>query len=143
MSDLAKKLISVACWVLAVIIIIAILPFGTIHNVKIDYGSSAKFEPGEVKAAVRTVLLEFVFFNFGEDLKELCYDEEWSNRDISFSDFYIAQYGEDNLIVIKGVYDTGPIKNATLSSNTLYPWCWVLAREGTGSGWKIVSQGFP
>ena len=140
MSDLAKKLISVACWVLAVVIIIVILPFGTIHNVEIDYGTTTKFEPREVKAAVRTVLLSFLL-NIDCDLKELSYDEERSRG--FANDYEISKYGEDNLIVVFGVYETGSGKNATLRSNTLYPWCWVLARYGKGFGWMIIDTGFP
>jgi len=120
-------------------------PNGKVNKVKIDYGSSVKFDETELKTAVNCVLTEFKEYK-GCKLLNLWYDEEKS-------DYYLEEhfsnndggYSKEDTIVLYSDFKvnfTGGVGGSFNPNSTYNNWVWVLTRDSKTDSWIVSSAGY-
>jgi len=116
---------------------------GTIDNVVIDYGSSARFSEAEIESAVDAVLAKFIDFS-GCDLRRIWYNE--SRSELFISELFIsgASWEPKNIIVLlSDFYVDESGANEGFNPDSLYSeWNWILVRDSSDSSWSVWNWGY-
>lgn len=128
---------------LAVCVLLAALGLcacGRVAFAQRTVGASEHFSPAEIEAAMDVAQRHFLLHFEGCTLRELTYDEAFSDR---YAAANAAQYGAQEAIILLSAFDVDASGgDGGFTPNSTYTrWQWILTRNGHGP-WTLRTWGY-
>ncbi len=112
---------------------------GSTWGMQRDIGTSDRYSPAQLEAAMDVVARHFRRHFDGCTLTELRYDEAFSDR---YAAEWAQQYDAKNAIVLLSSFDVGPTSDGSLTPNQTYTrWQWILTSDIPGI-WTLQTWGY-
>lgn len=111
---------------------------GKVDKADVEIGVSSKYNRAELEDAITCIKEEFRNEYSGCRLDKVCYDEEFSDKQVKSLDYK----DKKSMIVIQTKYFVGPWGDSTEEKYTeIDDWCWLLQKNKKTEKWEIVTSG--